>query len=69
MKVISLLSVGLLALAVFIFGPVATPASAAIFFEVILSPIALMALGGGPIKTSPSLLNAWQKLAFSLRKP
>jgi hypothetical protein len=50
-------------------GTVETPASAASFLLVILSPIASMALGGGPTKMMPSFASAVGKAAFSLRKP
>ena len=50
-------------------GTVETPAEAAIFFDVILSPIASMATGGGPMKATPSVFSASAKLAFSDRKP
>ncbi|MNW09625.1 hypothetical protein D3C71_2066650 [compost metagenome] len=50
-------------------GTVDTPASAASFFEVILSPIASMAAGGGPTKMIPAFSSAAEKAAFSERNP
>jgi hypothetical protein len=50
-------------------GTVETPASAAIFFEVILSPIASMALTGGPMKVMPSAFSRSANSARSDRKP
>ena len=50
-------------------GTVLTPASAAIFLDSILSPMAAMALGGGPMKASPAASSASTKSAFSDRKP
>ena len=50
-------------------GTVETPASAAIFFEVILSPIFSIAPGGGPMKAMPSAASASAKALFSDRKP
>ncbi len=50
-------------------GTVDTPASAASCFEVILSPIARIAAGGGPMNATPSAPSASAKSARSLRKP
>ena len=50
-------------------GTVDTLASLANFFDSILSPIALMAFGFGPMKAMPSLSSASQNEARSDRKP
>ena len=50
-------------------GTVETPASAASFFEVILSPIASMAPTGGPMKATPAAASASANSARSERKP
>ena len=50
-------------------GTVETPASAASFFEVILSPIAWIAPAGGPMKATPAAASASAKSARSDRKP
>jgi hypothetical protein len=50
-------------------GTVETPASAASFFEVILSPIARIAPTGGPMKAMPSASSASANSARSDRKP
>ena len=50
-------------------GTVETPASAASFFEVILSPIARIAPTGGPMKATPAASSASANSARSLRKP
>ncbi len=50
-------------------GTVDTPASCAIFFEVILSPIASIAFAGGPTKATPAFSSASANLMFSDRKP
>ena len=50
-------------------GTVETPALAANFFDSILSPMASMALGLGPMKTIPSLASRRATPAFSDRKP
>ena len=50
-------------------GTVETPALAASFLLVILSPIASMALTGGPTKTIRSFFSAAAKAGFSLRNP
>ena len=50
-------------------GTMFTPASRASFLDSILSPIAAMAFGGGPMKTMPAFLSALAKLSRSLRKP
>ena len=50
-------------------GTVETFAALANFFDSILSPIASIALGFGPMKTMPSLSSASQKEARSDRKP
>ena len=50
-------------------GTVDTPASAASFFEVILSPIARMAPAGGPMKATPAAASASANSARSLRNP
>src|SRR3546814_15723028 len=50
-------------------GTTETPAFLASFFDSILSHIAAMALGGGPIKTIPFSAQALAKLSRSARKP
>ena len=50
-------------------GMVETRASAASFFEAILSPIAAMARGFGPMKAMPAAASASAKSARSERKP
>ena len=50
-------------------GTVDTPEAAASFFDSILSPIAAMASGLGPMKTMPALPSARGKAARSDRKP
>ena len=50
-------------------GTVLTPASCAIFFDVILSPIDSMAPAGGPTKATPAFSSASAKALFSDRKP
>ena len=50
-------------------GTVETPAAIASFLEAILSPIASMAFGGGPMKAMPAASQAAEKAAFSERKP
>ena len=50
-------------------GTVETPASAAIFLDSILSPMAAMALGGGPMKVTAASSKASVKPVFSDRKP
>ena len=50
-------------------GTVETPASAASFLELILSPMASMASGFGPMKAMPSSLSRRANPAFSLRNP
>ena len=46
-----------------------TPAFCASFLDSILSPIAAIALGGGPMKAIPALASALAKLSRSDRKP
>ena len=46
-----------------------TSAAAAAFLDSILSPIAAMAFGGGPIKAIPASSSARAKLSRSDRKP
>jgi hypothetical protein len=48
---------------------VETPASAASFLEVILSPIARIAAAGGPMKATPAAASASAKSARSERNP
>jgi hypothetical protein len=50
-------------------GTVETFAALANFFDSILSPIASMAFGLGPMKTMPSASSAAQNEARSDRKP
>ena len=50
-------------------GSVLTPASAAIRLLCILSPIARIALGGGPRKATPAASTASANGAFSERNP
>ena len=50
-------------------GTVETPAAAASFFEVILSPIAWIAPTGGPMKATPIPASASANSARSERKP
>ncbi|MNY70931.1 hypothetical protein D3C86_2091630 [compost metagenome] len=50
-------------------GTVDTPASAAIFLDVILSPIASMAFCGGPTKMIPAASSASANLGFSDKNP
>jgi len=48
---------------------VGTPAAIITFLAASFSPMARMALGGGPIQTRPASITAWAKSAFSDRKP
>ena len=50
-------------------GTVETPASAANFLDVILSPMASMACGFGPMKVMPSASSRRANTGFSDRKP
>ncbi|MNL61597.1 hypothetical protein D3C87_1855430 [compost metagenome] len=50
-------------------GTQLTPAFCANFLLSILSPIAEMAPGLGPMNTTPSSAQRWAKPAFSDRKP
>ena len=50
-------------------GTTLTPAALASFFDSILSPIAAMALGGGPTNAIPASAQARAKLSRSDRKP
>ena len=50
-------------------GTTDTPALTASFFDSILSPIAAIALAGGPMNAIPALSSALAKLSRSLRKP
>ncbi len=50
-------------------GTVETLAAAAAFFDSILSPMAAMALGFGPMKTMPACSSAFGKASRSERKP
>ncbi len=50
-------------------GTVETPAAAASFLEVILSPMAWIAATGGPMKLTPAAASASAKSARSERKP
>ena len=50
-------------------GTLETPAARASFFDSILSPIAAIAFGGGPMKVTPALASARAKAGFSDRKP
>ncbi len=50
-------------------GSTGTPASAISRLAPILTPMAAMASGGGPIHTSPAPITARAKSAFSDRKP
>ena len=50
-------------------GTTGTPAAATVALAAILSPIASMAAGGGPMKTSPASAHARANTAFSDRKP
>ncbi len=50
-------------------GSSGTPASATVRLARILSPIASIASGGGPTKTSPAAAQARANAAFSARKP
>ena len=50
-------------------GTMLTPAFCASFFDSILSPIAAIALGGGPMKAIPAFASALAKLSRSERKP
>ena len=50
-------------------GTVDTPAFAASFFEVILSPIASMAFTGGPTNATLAFFSAAANAGFSLRNP
>ena len=50
-------------------GSIGTPASASSAFASILSPIAAIALAGGPTQVSPASITAAAKSAFSARKP
>ena len=50
-------------------GTMLTPAFCASFLDSILSPIAAIALGGGPMKAIFALASALAKLSRSLRKP
>ncbi len=50
-------------------GTVETFAAAAAFLDSILSPIAAIAPGLGPMKTMPLSLSAWAKASRSERNP
>ena len=50
-------------------GTTGTPSRMAVRRAATLSPMARMAAGGGPMKTSPAAAQASAKAAFSARKP
>ncbi len=50
-------------------GTTGTPAAATVALAAILSPIASIAAGGGPMKVSPAPAQARANAAFSDRKP
>ena len=50
-------------------GAIGTPASSMMARAAVLSPIARMASGGGPMKTMPARAQASAKSAFSERNP
>ena len=50
-------------------GTVDTPAACAAFLDSILSPMAAIACGFGPIKVMPASAHCWANSAFSDRKP
>ena len=50
-------------------GTTGTPAAATVALAAILSPIASMAAGGGPMKTRPASAQARANAAFSARNP
>ena len=50
-------------------GTVDTLAAAAAFFDSILSPMAAMAFGFGPMNTTPAACSAFGKASRSDRKP
>ena len=50
-------------------GTQLTPAASANFLDSILSPMARIAPGLGPMKTMPSSAHRWANEAFSDRKP